>query len=237
MRVLKVKTYQMFANYRKPLSFGFIDTYPLPPLSTIRGWFHTIVKATKYIPMSMCIQGIASSVVYDVQTLIKFDRKERAQTHGYPILEGFNKALSKTPTYVANLFDVYLTIYLLAEERFLDRFTNNLFTIEFPHIGRYEDIARIDYIGYIKLEKRQFSFRTNSHTIDYGIYIKKDTADEIGIAGINYRLNFKYDIIKGIRYFKKVDIVYVDSGEIEKGLHLFDPEEGRIVELIGDLSL
>ncbi len=234
MQVLKVKAHQLFANYRKPLSFGFIDTYPLPPLSTIRGWFHTVVEATEYIPMGMCIQGVAKSVVYDLQTLIKFDRKSRAQSHGYPVLEGFDKTLSKTPTYVANLFDVCLTIYLLAEEKHLRRFADNILTEAYPHIGRYEDIARIDKVKFVELETKNFTFRT-PHTIDYGIYLKKETADRYKIAGINYRQNFKYTIRKSIRYFEKVALVYVDNGLIEEGSHLFDPEDERIVALIGDL--
>ena len=240
MKVLKVKAYQLFANYRKPLSFGFIDTYPLPPLSTIRGWFHTVTGAERYIPMSMCIQGKPEAVVYDLQTLIKFDRNTSDRIKkGYPLLEGFGKTLSRTPTYVANIFNVELTIYLLtAEERYLERFRENLLTTEYPHIGRYEDMTRIDSIEFVELDKKSFSV-INAHNIDYGIYLKRKTADECDLSGINYRLNFRYEITNGIRYFKKVDVVYVDNGSIESGTHLFDPEEGkdgRIVELIGDLS-
>ena len=237
MRVLKVRAHQLFANYRKPLSFGFIDTYPLPPLSTIRGWFHTVVGAKEYIPLSMCIQGGAEAVVYDLQTLIKFDRKERTK-QGYPLLEGFGKTLSQTPTYVANLFDVELTLYILAPEEHLQVFRENLLTAEYPHIGRYEDVARIDSVELIEPEKRSFTPR-KAHTIDYGIYLKKETACNCSLSGINYRQNFKYEVIKGLRYFTKVDVVYVDNGRIESGTHLFDPEEGkegRIVELIGDLT-
>jgi CRISPR-associated protein, Cas5t family len=50
MRVLRVKLYQEFACYRKPMTYGFWETYPLPPLSTVKGFFHYVVEAKEYIP-------------------------------------------------------------------------------------------------------------------------------------------------------------------------------------------
>jgi len=84
MRLLRIEGYQLFANYRKPMSFNFWDTYPLPPLSTVRGWFHQVVGAKGYVPIAMSIQGKFQSVVYDLQTLIKSDRPSRTKEKGYP---------------------------------------------------------------------------------------------------------------------------------------------------------
>ncbi len=66
MKVLKLKVYQQFANYRKPLSYSFIDTFPLPTYSNIRGWIHRILQAQEYIPLSISIQGTYESIVYDL---------------------------------------------------------------------------------------------------------------------------------------------------------------------------
>src|SRR5690606_14436636 len=132
MEVLKIKAYQLFANYRKPLSYNFIDTYPLPPLSTVKGWFHSVIDANEYIPVSMSIQGKITSIVQDMQTLIKFDRKRSDKVQ--IIIPGFEKAFSKSPTYVANIFDIELNIYLAAEKQYLDKFMENIFTKDFPSL-------------------------------------------------------------------------------------------------------
>lgn len=242
MKLLKIKAYQLFANYRKPMSFNYRDTYPLPPLSTIRGWFHYVVwNANKsenrhYIPISMSIQGKFSSVIQDLQTIIKFDRRSKVKEKGYPYLEGFNKALSKSPTYVANIFDINLHIYIKADEEYLNRFIDNIFRLNYPSIGRYEDLIRIDELEII--EPKVIDLYEEPQEIDYGIYISKETANTLGLEGINYRMNFKYDneLLQktGIRYFEKKDVVYIDNASLEEGEILFDAEEQRIIDLVGD---
>ena len=235
MKLLKIKGYQVFANYRKPMSFNYWDTYPLPPLSTVRGWFHTVVEATEYIPIAMSIQGRFDGVVQDLQTLIKFDRKRNKE--GEIVLEGFNKAFSKSPTYVANVYGINLTIYLKAEEEYLEKFKENLFKLEYPSLGRKEDLIRIDYIDLVEPILQDFS--EDEHIIDYGIYLNKSTADQLGIRGINYRMNFKYnkELLEktGLRYFEKKDVAYIDDALIEDGEFLFDEEEERLIDLVGDV--
>ncbi|ACN99737.1 crispr-associated protein Cas5, tneap subtype [Sulfurihydrogenibium azorense Az-Fu1] len=235
MKLLKIKAYQIFANYRKPMSFNFWDSYPLPPLSTVRGWFHTTIGVNQYIPIAMSIQGKFSSVVHDLQTLIKFDRK-RDKERGI-FLEGFNKVFSKSPTYVVNIYDISLTIYLKAKEEYLKLFKENLLKNEYPSLGRKEDLVRIDYIDFIEPQLRKFS-NIERFLIKSGVYLNKKTADLFGLSGINYRMNFKYDkelLDKtGLRYFEKKDVVYVDSGTLKNGEILFDEADQAIIDLIGD---
>ena len=218
------------------MSFNFWDTYPLPPLSTVRGWFHQVVEAKEYIPIAMSIQGKFQSIVHDLQTLIKFDRPSRTKEKGYPYLESFNKSLSKTPTYVANVYGIELTIYIKAEENYLKKFINNVFKKEYPSLGRYEDLFRVDDVKII--EPDFLDLYEEPIEINYGIYLNKTTADSLGLRGINYRINFKYDgkLLEktGLRYFKKKDVVYVDGATLEEGEILFDKEKNRIIDLIGD---
>ena len=217
------------------MSFNYWDTYPLPPLSTIRGWFHTVVEATEYIPIAMSIQGKFDGIVQDLQTLIKFDRKRNKE--GEIVLEGFNKAFSKSPTYVANVYGVNLTIYLKAEEEYLQKFKENLLKLEYPSLGRREDLIRIDSMDFIEPVLQNFS--EDEHIIDYGIYLNKSTADQLGIRGINYRMNFKYnkELLEktGLRYFERKDVVYIDDALVEDGEFLFDGEEERLIDLVGDI--
>ncbi|MCK9228660.1 MAG: type I-B CRISPR-associated protein Cas5b [Syntrophorhabdaceae bacterium] len=239
MRLLRVKLHQALANYRKPMNYGFVDTYPLPPFSTVKGWFHYVIEATEYRPLNMCIQGSVPTVFMDLQTMIKFDRirdnKKKNVTDPRPRLEGFKRAFSTSPTYVANIFENDLTIYFQSDQKLLDRFEENILVVDFPSMGRREDLVRIDDVRFVDLEERTFTGR-NYHKIDHGIYLNRETANATGIEGINYRMNFKYRIVEGLRYFDKKDIVYVDTGIIDNASFFYDTEENNIVEMIGDYA-
>lgn len=232
MRVLKIKAYQLFANYRKPLSYNFWDTYPLPPFSTVKGWFHKVIRAENYIPISICIQGEIGSVIYELQTLIKFDRV-RKERENQLILKGFNKAFSRSPTFVANVFDVYLNIYFVSDEDNMKKFKENILEEEYPFLGRYEDLIRIDYIDFVDVIERSFC-TFNSYTINYGTYLKLETARALNIEGIHYRMPFKYNLVKDLRYFSRIDVVYTDNSIIDKGKFWFDQGENRLLEFVGD---
>ena len=232
MEVLKIKAYQLFANYRKPMSYNFVDTYPLPPLSTVKGWFHSVIGAKEYIPISMSIQGVSSSLTYDVQTLIKFNRIRRNQNQ--IILEAFNKAYTASPTYVANLYDVELIIYIFSDKKYLNKFKENIFHSKYPHLGRNEDLIRIDLINIITLENKTFSGMRDYHDINYGIYLNKTKAEELGVSGINYRMSFKYEIVGNLRNFSKIDVVYADNNQVTNGCVWYDMHDLRIVDFIGD---
>ena len=232
MKLFRIKAHQVMANYRKPMSYNFVDSYPLPPISTIKGWFHTVIGAKDYIPISMSIQGISSSVAYDLQKMIKFDRIRKKEKIDQIILPDFKKALSQSPTYVANLFETDLIIYLLTDHEHITTFQENLFTTEYPHIGRNEDLTRIDSMEWVEVQEKAFGFQ-NAHTIDYGIYINRSKGLEMGLDGLNFRMPFKYEIKNDIRYFNRLDIMYIENG-VPNGECLYDEKENRIIDLIGD---
>jgi len=228
MRVLKVKLYQQFANYRKPASYSFIDTFPLPPPSTVKGWVHKVVGAEDYLPMAVSVQGTYETIVYDLQTLLKFNRKEREGV----LLPWFGKKLTTSPSYVANLFNVDLIVHISAEDGVLRAFEERLFDT-YPALGRWEDLVRIDDIRWVEVTPRAFELG-EEYLIRRPLYLKKETAEQCGLAGINYRLPFRYEIIEGLRYFReKIDAVYVEEGSIY-GSELLVDEEGDLVELLGD---
>ncbi|MDW8095058.1 MAG: type I-B CRISPR-associated protein Cas5b [Caldimicrobium sp.] len=237
--ILRIKAYQEFACYRKPISYGFWESYPLPTISNIRGWFHRVIEAKEYVPLSVGVTGCYKSVVYDLQTLIKFARvrNKKEDSKRWDYLENFNCIMSRSPKYVANLYGVELIIYIKSSEDALNRFKENVLLYEYPSIGRREDLVRIDSIDFFCPEEVDFS--KQPQRISYGIYLNKETSNRLNLEGINYRMNFKYDknlLDKtGLRYFQKKDVVYVDSGIVKTGSSLFDRNYVRIVDLIGDL--
>jgi len=230
MSVLRVKLYQEFACYRKPMTYGFWETYPLPPLSTVKGFFHNVVEAKEYIPARYGIQGKFKSVVLDLQIMNKFDRKDSKNKGIY--IEEYDKKLIKSPIYVSNLYAVELTIYIESKLEYLEKFRENLLNLEYPSLGRKEDLVRVDSADIVELIERDLF--EDSYYIKNGIYLSKEKAKELEVNGINYRMNFYYEIKNGIRFFKKKDVVYVDNKILEFGSILYDKEEDKVVDLIGD---
>jgi CRISPR-associated protein Cas5t len=241
MELLRIKAFQPFACYRKPFSFGFWDTFPLPPFSTLSGLFHYGIKAEldEYYPFNVAVVGIIENISYDLQTLIKFDRirGEKEQI----ILKDFKKALSSTPTYIATIINIHLRIYFQAEEKLLLALKSNLLSNYFPYIGRHEDLARIDQLKIIEPNMKTFS-RNERLAINYGIYLKPGTAKNVGVMGSNFQIPFRYEEIEGLRYFKKENVVFVDSLDeaVKSGDYLIDEDIDEIfsqpvlIELFGD---
>jgi len=238
--ILRLKLYQDFVCYRKPMSYQFWETYPLPPLSTAVGFFHHTIGAEKSISIRCGIQGKFKSIILDVQSIYKFDRvrKEKKEKNGEKgeikgiYLESFNKMLGKSIIYVSNLYAVELTIYIEAKKEYLEKFRKNLLTLEFPSLGRKEDLVRVDSVDMVELVERDLE--ENDYELKNGIYLSKEKAKELNARGINYRMNFYYEIKDGIRYFKMKDIVYIDNGTLRYGSILYDQEEDKVVDLIGE---
>ncbi|MCF8308392.1 MAG: type I-B CRISPR-associated protein Cas5b [Bacteroidales bacterium] len=214
MRLIRIKGYQPFACYRKPFSYGYWDTFPLPPFSTILGWVHWVIgesEKKQKLPMNIAVTGKFDTITYDLQTLKKFDRirKNKEQI----IIEEFSKALSNSPTYVANITNIFLRIYIHMEDEYMDRFINNVYYVNYPSLGRYEDLLRIDEIKYIEPEIEHI--QENGFSIEYGIYLKPETAQLSGIKGSNFNIPFYHQLVNDLRFFEKEKVVYVDSGLLD----------------------
>lgn len=242
MEVLKVRLYQQSANYRKPVSYGFVDSYPLPPLSTLIGWFHAVIGAKEYTPVSVAVSGKCSTVVNDMQKVYKFERDRKADknskgNHHLPHISEVNKRLSTSISYVANLFDVELNVYYSSERVNLEKFKEQVFEYDYPTLGRNEDSVRIDFIDFVQLKEEKLNLRT-PYSIKEGVYLSKEKTD--GLIGMNFRMPWKYTIENKIRYFEKKDVVYSknETGQLLGGIWYFDKDEKegkkRVVDLIGD---
>ena len=243
MEVLKIKLYQPVACYRKPLSFGVVETFLLPPFSTVKGWIHYTADVKKEFPkkeefpMKISIHGTFRTVGYQLQKFKKFDRERE----GRPKLIGFSKkyTLVSSPIYVQELFDVNLTIYLSADEELLQKFRENLLIKDFVSLGRREDLALlVEEPKPVKLEpfKAPRFLRIRELT-----YLTRETAKKLKLSGTYYRLGICYDDnlkkLVGWRYFlKKEDFLLAapTSRRVREDLDFIyvDPEDGRAVEMV-----
>jgi len=202
MKLLRIKAFQPFVCYRKPLSYGFWETFPLPPFSTIRGWVYTILEKNildEDIPLSIGVVGVYENVVYDLQTLIKFDRKRtEKEKNGQKqiMLEGFNKAFSKSPTFIANMTNMHLRIYLKMSEKLMQEFQERILLLyAYPSLGRFEDLLRIDEVKVIEAQNQECDL-LNNYQINYGIYINPKTAKDNGLSGSNFLIPFFFKEIE-----------------------------------------
>ncbi len=235
MEALKVKLYQPVACYRKPLSFGVVETFFLPPFSTVKGWVHYTAGVEKEYSMKVSIHGRFGTVGYQLQKFKKFDRKRAGQ----PEVPGFGKTLISSPIYVQELFDVNLTIYVSAAEELLQEFRESLLIKDFISLGRREDLALlVEEPKPVELEpfKAPRFFRIRELT-----YLTREIARKLKLSGTYYRLGICYDEklkeLVGWRYFlKKQDFLLTApaSRRVREDLDFIyvDPEDGRAVEMV-----
>lgn len=217
MEALKIRIYQETACYKKPFAFKVAETYPLPPYSTVKGMIHYILKAKKYIPMYISIQGDYENLMVNYQT-IRFYKKD-----------GKEIITTKMPLNVHLLYNVNLIIHVYSERidclTLLEAFKNH---DEYFSLGRREDLARIDDLKIVKIDEIDLDEIVEPKILHNSVYIPKNRIP-CELRGINYKLNYKYEIENGLRNWDKVDVLYVEKGEIiDEGMLLID-EEGDLV--------
>ncbi|MGB9813872.1 MAG: type I-B CRISPR-associated protein Cas5b [Thermovenabulum sp.] len=241
LKVLKIKLYQPFANFRKPFSYGVVDSYPLPPPSTVKGWLHNILGAKngEYYKMAVSIAGKFDSTVYDIQKIIKFDRV-RKESNPSSILREYSSTVISSMIYVTNLIDVELCIHVNSKPEILESILNNIYS-SFWGLGRKEDLMRIDFVESIEAKTINYFEYMRQQLPSYGMYLKQETAEKFRVEGIKFRLNYKYEKTSdGLRVFTtKKDVVYVNSLNVLKPILTFDEnvlvdDEGILIDLIGD---
>lgn len=210
MKVLRIDLYQESACYKKPFAYKVTETYPLPPYSTVKGMLHSILNAEEYIPMQISIQGSYESIFNSYNTMYFYKSNE----------------VTTMPLNIHMLFGIDLIIHVKAEmdvlQRIIDCVKNSS---EHFSLGRREDLARIKNIELVEVKEFEIGedeeFDENL-VINKPIYIPKDKLP-CELKGINYRLNWKYEIVNNIRQWEKIDVLYVDRGEeIDNGVILLD---------------
>ncbi|KPC99014.1 CRISPR-associated protein [Geobacillus sp. BCO2] len=67
MKALRLKLFQETACYKKPFASKVAETYPLPPYSTVKGMIHALLRADRFIPMRLSVQGEYEAKLLDYQ--------------------------------------------------------------------------------------------------------------------------------------------------------------------------
>ncbi len=230
IEVLKVKLHQHTAVYRNPVTSEVIESYALPPPSTIIGFIHSLLKKMEPDPNSMnvSIQGEYSALLRDYQWYKKYD--ERIKSFGqkpYPIL-------------VHTLYDVSLVLHFYFPESYQDmgKEVERLLLVPpyFPYIGRAEDLVKIEEVSWRKcqVEEREKGY------LRLPAYIPEVMAARFQLRGVPYKLSgyYRYTPItakketKFIRDFDWLNLQYVESEarfESEDALALCIDDQGDFI--------
>lgn len=227
MKAIRVKLYQNMVNYKKPTSFQLKETYPLPPPSTVIGMVHRLCDYKEYHPMDVSIQGKYYSKINDLYTRYEFKSggkhekgRHNINVGGYGMIKGVATA--------ELLVDVELLLHIVPskQEEIEEIYQAFKHPIEFPSLGRHEDLALIQEVKKVSIEEKYLEDEVFLEPF-YSAYIpekllKKDamriSVDESNpvLPGTRYNLSKDYVLEniatkanpRYIRKWNKVRVIY-----------------------------
>ena len=229
MKAIKLKLYQNMVNYKVPTSFQLKESYPLPPYSTVIGMVHSLCDFKEYKPMKISISGNYFSKVNDLYTRYEFKNgnpfemgRHQLNVNGY----GINRGVATAEL----LVDVNLTIHIIPEDQ-SEEFLNTIFEafkypIEYPSLGRREDIVLIKDVKIIDVEKKKLEKDLSNGEDDFAYipvnFIQEklvnygDKKNGMNIYGTRYELTKNYILNnigtkskpKMIRSWEKEEVIY-----------------------------
>ncbi|MGB9763344.1 CRISPR-associated protein Cas5 [Desulfurella multipotens] len=228
MIALKLQLYQNMVNYRKENSFGYIQSYPLPTPSMVRGMAHSLLGLKEYKPLRISIQGSFDSVCVNIQRIIKIDRYR--EENPYRVKVGIRKVTALNGVmFVDCLVNCKLLLHIAFDDEELTKKLYEKVLSNTVILGRNEDIARVDF------NKTKIVQITQDEEVElkYPIYLDTKITKENQLVGTHYKLPFYYENVSGfddLRIFKFVDCVYVSKGKID---NLYVDEDNDAVCFLG----
>lgn len=248
---LKIVIYQNFCNYRIEKSYGFIQTYPLPTPSMIRGWIHAAAEFKRYYPLDISIQGENYGIVTNMQRVYKFDivrvksnnhaksnnginNTEHSEDNNLVYVSKSTKGLTKqrviTGIQMANhLINVHLIIHVRFLENInYDEIIEKLWCST-PVLGRNDDLGRIDELNIVKFEQcdEDNAFSKKS------MYVMPHTTQ--GYQGTKFLLPFYYHSVHSrsfARIFEHVEVMYIPKDIKLLNEMCFLDEDGDIIQFL-----
>lgn len=230
MKVLKIKLYQNLCNYRREGSFGYVQTYPLPTPSMIRGWIHYVLELNEYKPLKISIQGKSDMVVTNTQRVYKFDRspKDRPQ-NPYRVKIGNSE---KTAQHGIMCVDLHVNMRLILHiffehdnEELCRQLIENI-EEKVPVLGRNEDIALIEDLRIVEVN----IYNGRNALSRFPMYVPKEALIEN--VGTKYRLPFWYESVSSFtdnRFFNFIEAHYISENISLRKDNIYSDSEGDIV--------
>lgn len=192
MEAVKIKLYQNMVNYRREMSFGYVQSYPLPTPSMVRGMVHALIGAksgaNEYYPLKVSIQGKYSTVVTNMQKVYKFDRYRAIEIpiSGNNAIRHFVKSNSKYEFKPGKKEDKGKLIIkkgemLLKEKNQLIKYIKDDDTVKNKSVNKQDDIETINSYFQISqnIELRRLAVKSNDKnaTLNQGIMFVDQLVD------------------------------------------------------------
>lgn len=236
MKAVRIKLYQNMVNYRKELSYGYVQTYPLPTPSMVRGMVHALLELDKYHNLHISIQGNYTSVVTNLQKVYKFDRdRYQRPDNPYDVIIGNSK---KTAThgvmFVDEIIDMELILHISFDEKDLNEQLINAVKQKTVVLGRNEDIALVDFENTNLVDILSLN---DEYRLPYNIYLRPEICIREQLEGTYYRLPFSYQPVKSFadkRIFKYADAVYVARGNRIQYSQINIDNDGNIISFLSN---
>lgn len=234
MKAVKIKLYQNMVNYRTEMSYGYVQTYPLPTPSMVKGMAHALLGLETFNNLRISIQGDYSSVVTNMQRVYKFDRARASRPRNpYDIIVGTARLTAMHGViFVDQIVHMNLILHICFDdeelnEKLLEQIYRNTVVL-----GRNEDIARVDFETSRMVE---LTIKDEDYMLMNNIFIDQETAQDAFLSGTAFRLPFYYSPVTSNadkRIFKFVDAMYVaKNSEVSEIDYLVD-EDNDIVNFL-----
>jgi CRISPR-associated protein Cas5t len=231
MVVLKLCLYQNMVNYRVENSFGYVQSYPLPTFSMVRGMAHSLLGLKEYKPLKISIQGKFNNVATNMQRIIKFDKAGRESNPYRVIVNGSQRTATHGIMFVDSLVNCELILHIAFDDKKLTKKLYEKVLTDTVVLGRNEDIARVDFKKTKLVKVKQ----GEDVILKYPIYIDKKIALANKLVGTYYKLPFCYNggihDFKDLRIFKFVECMYVANEGVLNKFYIDDDEDA--ISLIG----
>lgn len=236
MKLLRLKIFQETACYLKPMAFKVGETFPLAPFSTVKGMLHAILRAKKYIPMRLSIQGKYESLMIDYQKKYMFKIKQR-KIPLVPLLIGLDVEVEMNPQIVTTmpmyqhlLFNMEHIIHIEADEAVLNELYTALINNSTPlSLGRWEDVVRIDTIDFVEVEQKTLQV---VHFDQYRPFEEMKFFHDV-INKRDFKLPTKYEIVDGRREWDYIETILLPAHKRETPQQLLVDHDGYTVSLLG----
>ena len=234
MRAVRIKLYQNMVNYRRELSYGYVQTYPLPTPSMVRGMAHSLLNLDRYHNLKISIQGNYESVITNMQKVYKLDRdRNQRPNNPYDVVVGnSNKTATHGIMFVDEIVDMELILHISFDEQSLDDQLLKAVREKTVILGRNEDIARVDFGDTTLVDVLPFD---DEYRLSYSIYLKPEICKREQLEGTCYRLPFYYEPISSFsdkRIFKYVDAVYISKGNKIQYSNIMVDSDGYLVSFL-----
>ncbi|MCI1931547.1 MAG: CRISPR-associated protein Cas5 [Clostridia bacterium] len=218
MKAIRIELFQQLPNYRKPASFLVKESYPMPPYSTVMGMIHTSCGFESTHDMKLCIQSEHASETVDLATLYNFGIPYNEKRHFAKVLNSKGKydGINKGVRGVHLLTDVKIIIYIVPQDDDYNTILEGMCSPKnYISIGRYEDIARIDTVEEVELEKYEYDEDEEyENIIPYDMYVPVEmiTGAENGSI-YNLRKKYTLDNKSGMRNWDSIiKVKHISSG-------------------------